>query len=303
LGETISLQYPDFEVHYTRTNDVFLPLYKRIGIANEKKADLFISIHCNYISNSNTKGTETYTMGLHRADENLQVAQRENEVILMENDYETNYEGYDPNSPVGHIVLSSFQDAYLGKSLDFASKVEKNLGKRGISTSRGVKQAGFAVLRRATMPSVLIEAGFISNESEEASLGSEEGQMQICQSIANALESFFEPNTEKQTNYADVAPQNHYPTVKTEIIEKKNEIVALATEGYRVQIAALKKEMESSLQQNIEKIGRLILLRENGYIKYQVGDFNSEREAVTIKEKLQNLGYASAFIIKKSITP
>ena len=96
LGKMISTKLPDVEVEYTRTTDVFLPLYQRVGIANKKKADLFISIHCNYISNARTKGTETFVMGLHRAAENLTVAQRENEVILMENDYESNYEGYDP---------------------------------------------------------------------------------------------------------------------------------------------------------------------------------------------------------------
>ena len=190
LGKMINMKYPDVEVIYTRTTDVFIPLHARTALANRQKADLFISIHCNAISNPNTKGTETFVMGLHRAAENLEVAKRENSVILLEENYEENYEGFDPNSPVGHIMLSAFQDIHLNRSIELASMVEKSFAARQYSKSRGVKQAGFAVLRRATMPSILVEAGFISNKDEEMYLGSEQGQMDIANALLESLENF-----------------------------------------------------------------------------------------------------------------
>ena len=195
VGATIEAQHPDIEVIYTRTTDVFIPLHQRIGLANRKKADLFISIHCNFISNPKTRGTETFVMGLHRAEENLEVAKRENDVVLLENDYESNYEGFDPNSPIGNIILSTYQDAYLSQSINLAANIEQNLKANGVSTSRGVKQAGFAVLRKATMPSILVETGFISNKDEEQWLASEGGQQAIANSVADAISIYFNAST------------------------------------------------------------------------------------------------------------
>ena len=295
LGQTIESQFPDIEVIYTRTEDVFLPLYQRIGIANKKKADLFISIHCNYISNPNTKGTETFVMGLHRADENLQVAKRENEVIYLENDYESNYEGYDPNSPVGNIILSSFQDAYLEKSLDFAARVEKNLASRGLSVSRGVKQAGFAVLRRATMPSVLIETGFISNEEEEKWLSSEEGQSKICVSISRALTSFFD---EEKGYIVRESDEKKVSVQLTETQENEYLLNKERKEQFCVQIAALKNKIEDKILLDIEKIGKIRVVEENGYYKYQVGVYSSGNDANSAKLSLVKLGYGGAFVVK-----
>ncbi|MBK8700083.1 MAG: N-acetylmuramoyl-L-alanine amidase [Saprospiraceae bacterium] len=293
LGGLIEQKFPYIEVVFTRNNDVFLPLYQRVGIANKLKADLFISIHCNYITNSRTKGTETFVMGLHRAAENLAVAQRENEVILMENDYENNYEGYDPNSPVGHIVLSSFQDAYLEKSLDFASKIERNLANRGLSTSRGVKQAGFAVLRRATMPSVLIETGFISNEDEEKWLSSTDGQYQICASIAVAVESFFAAD---RVQWADTNPK----TPESVTSPQEESVTVPATKSsYSIQIAAMKSKADPKLLVSLEPIGKLNVFLENGYYKYQLGEYITQEEAESAKRTLKELGYSGAFVVKK----
>ena len=220
LGNSIEKYHPEIEVIYTRTTDVFIPLYERIGKANKVKADLFISIHCNYISNSRTKGTETFVMGLHRANENLDVAKRENEVILLENDYESNYDGYDPNSPIGTIILSTFQDVFLEQSISVAAQIEKNFKAQGMSTSRGVKQAGFAVLRKATMPSILVETGFISNREEEQWLASEEGQEAIATNIRKAISNYF--NTLEHEIEANAPRKEEEVAINAKVGEKNS---------------------------------------------------------------------------------
>ena len=197
--------HPELEVIMTREHDVFIPLYKRIEIANKNNADLFISIHCNSLDIKSVRGTETYVMGLHTAAENLAVAKRENDVILMEQDYMNNYEGFDPNSDEGHIMLAMSQNEHLTKSINFANKLEKSFAKRTKLKSRGVKQAGFVVLRRATMPSVLIETGFISNQKDENYLMSKVGKTSMADAIVKAFTLYKRELDEEQENYNEVA--------------------------------------------------------------------------------------------------
>jgi len=330
LGKMINMKYPDVEVIYTRTTDVFIPLHERTALANKQKADLFISIHCNAISNPNTKGSETFVMGLHRAAENLEVAKRENSVILLEENYEQYYEGFDPNSPVGHIMLSAFQDIHLNRSIELASNVEKALAARKYSKSRGVKQAGFAVLRRATMPSILIEAGFMSNREEEIYLGSDNGQLDIANALLESVESFGNLKGEfyaknKAAKSSDVnsnhdilvassdknfmpSTQKSQSTVQKKVITEpsnKNEVTSLSQMNeassepkYRIQIAALQKDMTSSLSADdkISKIGALHVVKDGNLFKYQVGEFSSSSEAKLAKEKLIAIGYSNSFL-------
>ncbi len=187
LARAMQASFPDVRVILTRNEDVFIPLHERAAIANRNEADLFISIHCNYMPGSGaTHGTETYVMGLHTAEHNLKVAKRENAAILLEDDYQRNYD-YDPNSPEGHIMLSMFQNAYLEQSILFAERVEAMFQHQARLKSRGVKQAGFVVLKETAMPSVLVETGFLSNKEEEEFLKTEPGQQAVAAAILQAF--------------------------------------------------------------------------------------------------------------------
>lgn len=191
LGRRIKREMPNVRVIYTRASDHFVELAERSAIANRNRADLFISIHCNASPNSSrVYGTETYTMGLHKTQGNLDVAKRENAVILKEDDYQQNYKGFNPNSPLAHIMLANYQHAFMGSSINFAEKVERSFRRHADRKSNGVKQAGFLVLWRTTMPSVLIETGYLTNPEEELYLMSEAGQEQIAGAIFNAFRQY-----------------------------------------------------------------------------------------------------------------
>lgn len=190
VGNYIKENVPGVKVIYTRDKDVYVPLDERAEIANQNKADMFISIHVNSIPNTTTYGTETWVMGLHKSESNLEVAKRENAVILLDENYQERYEGFDPNSDESYILFSLTQNAYLESSLKMAEKVEKQFKNRVGRNSRGVKQAGFVVLYKTAMPSVLVETGFITNAKEEAYLGSEEGQNLLASGIYRAFKEY-----------------------------------------------------------------------------------------------------------------
>lgn len=191
LGDYIKDLMPGVQVIYTRDKDYFVELHERAAIANRNGADLFISIHCNSAPKApEVHGTETYVMGLHKSRENLEVAMRENAVIAFEADYQTNYDGFDPNDPQGHIIFSLYQNAYIAQSIKFASLLEKQFKYRAGRSSRGVKQEGFLVLYKTTMPAVLIESGFLSNKAEEKYLRTDEGQSLIASAIYRAFKEY-----------------------------------------------------------------------------------------------------------------
>jgi len=191
LGELISRFHSDVEIIYTRTkNEQFVKLIDRAQIANRADADLFISIHCNAYPKSHIKGTETYTMGVSSSEDNLAVAMRENSVILEEENYLELYDGFDPKSPVSYILLANLQQAYQENSLLLATLIEEQFSSRKERSSRGVKQAGFLVLAKTTMPSVLVEVGFLSNEEEEAFLNTELGKVKVATDIYRAFRNY-----------------------------------------------------------------------------------------------------------------
>ncbi len=191
LGRKIKAKQPNVRVIYTRVGDHFVDLYERGAIANRNRADLFISIHCNASpSSSQVHGTETYTLGLHRTESNLDVARRENAVILQEANYQQTYKGFDPNSALATIMLANYQHAFMATSISFAEKIEHNFRTTADRRSNGVKQAGFIVLWKTTMPSVLVESGYLTNPSEEDFLASADGQDQITTAIYNAFAQY-----------------------------------------------------------------------------------------------------------------
>lgn len=190
FGELVEKNIPDVKVVYTRKDDRYLPLDERAAIANKNKADLFVCIHANAIVNAVAYGTETYVMGLHKDEGNMDVAKRENSVITLDENYNERYEGFDPKSPESYILFSLTQSAYQASSLLFAQKIENQFKSRVGRHSRGVKQAGFWVLWRTSMPSVLIETGFLSNDKEEGYLKSEEGQDLIASGIYRAFKEY-----------------------------------------------------------------------------------------------------------------
>ena len=193
LGRKIKAKHPDVRVIYTRTTDRFVDLYERGAIANRNRADLFISIHCNASpSGSRVYGTETYTLGLHRTKSNLDVARRENAVILQEKDYQQTYKGFNPNSPLATIMLANYQHAFMASSIEFAQKVERSFQRNAERKSNGVKQAGFIVLWKTTMPSILVETGYLTNPGEEQYLKSDQGQEQMASAIYKAFAQYKE---------------------------------------------------------------------------------------------------------------
>lgn len=191
VGSYIEKYVPDVKVIYTRKDDRFLELYERARIANKAKADVFISIHANAMpGKSSVYGTETYVMGLHTNDKNFNVAKRENSVILLEENHEEKYEGFDPNSPESYIMFSLTQSAYLDNSLLLANIVENQFKNRVGRKSRGVKQAGFQVLWNTYMPSVLIEIGYLTNPNEENELKTGKVQDYIASGIYRAFKEY-----------------------------------------------------------------------------------------------------------------
>lgn len=189
LGKMIESNYPDIKVIYTRKTDVFIPLHERANIANRAHADLFICIHLNS-GGKGAYGSETYVMGNHKTEDNLNVAKRENAAILLEDDYQKKYDGFDPNSPEANIIFSLYQSQFMNQSLMLASNIQEEFSDYAGRYNRGVKQAGFLVLYKTAMPAVLIECGFLTHEPEEKFLNNEKGQGTMATAIFRAFKEY-----------------------------------------------------------------------------------------------------------------
>jgi N-acetylmuramoyl-L-alanine amidase len=240
LGKLISDNFDDVTVIYTRKGDETVDLYKRAEIANKNKADLFISIHSNAVDNKNVTGVETFVMGLGKTAESVAIAKKENADMLLEKDYETNYSGFDPNSPEAYIVFSLYSSAYLNWSTILASKVQKHLVTNTKMTDRTVQQAGFFVLYKVAMPSILIELGFISNAEEEKFLLREDAQELLAVSIYNAFVEYknliegtlkpYLPIPAVKKNIPVTKPVETTVTENVPVVENKNEEIKVPTD-------------------------------------------------------------------------
>ncbi|MCB9283614.1 MAG: N-acetylmuramoyl-L-alanine amidase [Lewinellaceae bacterium] len=322
LATAISTQHPDVQVILTRNDDTFIPLHERAQIANRAAADLFISIHCNYIRKAtHVNGSETYVLGPHKLEENLQVALRENSVVLHEENYESVY-GYDPNSPEATIIMSMYQNAYLEQSILFADKVEKHMETSANRHSRGVKQAGFLVLRETTMPSVLIETGFLSNSQEVDYLRTEDGQQQIAGAILDAFSDYksdLEGGTSTQTTTAKPVPAPPPPPAAVPVASppaqtKENTSPAPSPQSpppvytapasapykgiiFRVQVAASATLLDLRTGAWAQVTYPIEIVTENGMTKYQIPASSGLWQAQQIQQQMRDLGFSDAFIV------
>jgi len=216
LGAIIEQNFKDVKVVYTRKTDRYLTLQERADVVNDHHADLFICVHTNSSPSSSSTGAETYTLGLAKTKANLDVAMRENSVILLEDDYKTKYKGFDPNSVDSYIMFEFMQDKYIDRSIEFSSKIQKQFRNYSHRPDRGVRQAGFWVLHRSACPSVLVEVGFISNPAEERYLTSDAGQKEMATAIFNAFVDYKRMHDKKSGKQVHSAS-------KVEQVQKKEQ--------------------------------------------------------------------------------
>ena len=308
IGKYIEEKYPDIKVLYSRKTDVFITLQDRALLANNNNADLFMSVHCNANANKSAYGAETYLMGLHVSQANLDVAKRENAVMKLEKDYQKTYEGFDPDSPEAMIALSLAQGANIEQSSFLASKVQDQFTNKLGRYNRGVKQAGFWVLYRTTCPSILIETGFLTNKTEEKYLTSDDGQVEMASSIFHAFEeyknavekgsSLIPPTITYSESSVDTPTKTIIPTTTTiikETIPEKN--ISTSEKGitYRVQIKS-----SSSLLPKTDKAYKIMDFlkyeKVNGNYRYTYGPFDDYENAVKVQKIARKNGYSDAFI-------
>ena len=303
LGAKIKTNYPGVKIVYTRSKDIFIPLHQRANIANKNKADLFISIHVNAVDQKSVQGTETFVLGQHRSKDNLDVAKKENSVILLEDDYNTTYEGFDPNSPESYIMFELVQNEYLEQSIMFASAIQKQFKENANRVDRSVKQAGFLVLRRTTMPSVLIETGFLSNTKERSYLLSESGKTEISSAIYRAFVAYkrkIEAKSSFNLVVKDSAVKANKQIVKPTVTDKKmlqknSEKVIQKKVSFSVQIMALKRKLEIT-PANFKGEKNIFIVKSEDINRYYSGKFNSLQEAVAEKKRIKSK-YANAFVV------
>lgn len=311
VGKLISENCPDVTVVYTRKTDVFIPLYNRSKIANDAHADLFISIHCNSSDNKSANGVETFVMGLHKTESNLEVARKENAAMLLEKDYKSKYGDFNPNSPESYVIFSLYSNAYLESSVQLASKVQKNLLKCTHFRDRQVQQAGFWVLHKVAMPSILIELGFISNKNEEAQLLDPTFQKSLAASICNA---FIEYKNQVEGNTASLitVPDTQKPKKEEPAPEAKDEKPAPADKpdlkpvdessakaetgvAFKVQIFALPDKLgpNDSKYAGLKNVDKYF---EGNLWKYTVGSEKSFADIQPVLKKAKEK-FPDAFVI------
>ena len=289
LGELIKKEFPEINVIYTRENDQFVKLSERSQIANSNNADLFISVHCDAFTNEIASGSSSYVIGPHKNESNLKIAMRENSSILLEENFDIEYEGFNPNEPESYIALTMYQSEYIGYALDFASKVQNEFEKSSERKNRGVKQAGFLVLSRTTMPSVLIEAGFLTNKKEEDYLISKKGKNEVSSSIFEAFKKY-------KKNIDFLASEAYSDMNKNQdLIEDSSERNKNLNNFLTVQFFASKDSINFNNNNLNEDF--IFHIYENNLFKYFYGKSLTYRDAKNIKSRMKLNGFFDSFIV------
>ncbi|PZD76474.1 N-acetylmuramoyl-L-alanine amidase [Mesonia sp. K7] len=283
-------KHQDIKVIYTRKTDVFIPLHKRAQIANDAKADLFVSIHCN-AHGSSAHGTETFVLGLHNSKANLEIAMKENSVIYLEEDYEVTYGGFDPNDKSSYIGMTLMQEEYLDQSILLADFIQKEYTNKLKRVNRGVKQAGLLVLRETVMPSVLTEIGFLSYKPEGSYLNSSKGKSDVAKSIENGILNYKKSlnlnlfNTPIEINEASSSQNN-----KKEYTDNYDDIT------FKVQVAAGSTAIETN-PYNFKGLQNISREKEGKYYKYYYGATSSYKEVQNFLEEAKKAGYENSYIV------
>ena len=311
VGKYIEENIPDVEVIYTRKTDTWVELHERTTFANSHHADLFISIHCDAFTNPQAYGCASIVQGKNHDDENMRVAQKENSVILLEDNYEEKYEGFDPSKPETYIMLTLQQNAYFEQSISLAQKVQDQFKNRVHRKDRGVKQQPLYVTSRTSMPAILIELGFLTNRKEEDFLNSQQGKELMASAIYRSFKEYkkeretqFILNNEKPKEsvidqYFEENPPAEQPPVKEEtvVVDNDNKEPAEAESPvYKVQIATSRQKLEL-LPQNFSGLNNVQVYEEYKLYKYTYGEFSSVDEAKKAQQEARNKGFTDAFII------
>ena len=287
LAEYIRKKMPDVKVILTRTGDSFPKLSSRVKIANNAEADVFISIHCDAFMTENARGCGTYVMGMHKTEESLNSAMRENASIFKEDNYEDNYDGFDPNDPDTYIALSLRQNVFLDNSLQLGSLIQNQFRDKVGRKDRGVRQAGYYVISFTTMPSVLVELGFLTNPNEEDFLQSEDGRTYMASALFRAFREYRNIHKPQITNEPIVEPAN-----ESEIEPKPQH-----TDGvtFSVQIASSPTELDKS-DPFFRGLQNVDMYLSGGQYKYTTGLFGVAEDAHVKKRELRDQGFSGAFV-------
>ena len=283
LGAYIEENMPSVKVVYTRKKDVFVELNERAAIANRNDADVFISIHCNSAANASVHGAETFVMGESKNEANLNVAKAENAAILLEDNASEAYDNFDPNSTEAYILFSLSQSLYQNQSLQLADKVQQQLVTKVSRHDRGVQQAGFLVLWKTPMPSILVELGFISNANEAKFLNSERGQTQMALALYRAFEQY------RQAYESDNKTEQKPIVAGSENNSNDNVF-------FSVQFASRDKKVPVS-DKAFKKVPEVDVYEYNGAYRYISGHFATKAQATARQTELRNLGFSDAFVI------
>ncbi|MEG1685650.1 MAG: N-acetylmuramoyl-L-alanine amidase [Bacteroides sp.] len=321
LGNKIKRNCDDVKVIYTRQTDVFIPLDRRADIANNAKADLFISIHTNAVAKGKTvQGAETFTLGLARSQSNLEIAKRENSVILIEDDYKKRYAGFNPNSSESYIMFEFIQDKHMEQSVHLATLVQKQFRSYVKRVDRGVHQAGFLVLRATTMPSVLIELGYISTPSEERFLNTQEGINNLGNGIYNAFLKYRDAHAKplkgdvrdimadesdssvpeaKETEKPDTSFERKAVPANEETPLKEIQMVASASSDtdiiFKIQFLTSSKVLKKG-DSRFKGLSPINFYQEQGIYKYTYMESNDYNKVLRAKREIASK-FKDAFIV------